>query len=240
MSLCTRTAGTSWGANAKVLRNSFIALCYSVAEYCALSGHDLLMRVWSIPSWTQQCDSSLELSNSAPPPLRRKEATDKLISKIHDYSHWPVYNDIYEHPDQLLTSRSPLWNDLEPCDLASQWGVLRGGLGDQLVPCGWSHYPSSRIRSIQAWMVPIKRFRTAQSHCRACRKTWRPTDGDNCQCWEIQTMLHMAETCSFTKLEGGLMHLHSADESAVRWLTSFEVWSYTITTTTHSRNITST
>ena len=29
--------------------------------------------------------------------------------------------DIYEHPDQRLVSRTPLWNDLEPCDLASQW-----------------------------------------------------------------------------------------------------------------------
>ena len=30
-----------------------------------------------------------------------------------------------------------------------------------------------------------------------------------------QCYIHMVETCPFTKFKGGLMHLHSADESAV-------------------------
>ena len=46
------------------------------------------------------------LANIATPSLRRKEAKDKLISKISDHSHWPVYKDIYEHPDQRLVSRT--------------------------------------------------------------------------------------------------------------------------------------
>ena len=35
-------AGTTWGAGAKTLRTSALALCYSVAEYCA--------PVWSLNS----------------------------------------------------------------------------------------------------------------------------------------------------------------------------------------------
>ena len=77
----------------------------------------------------------------------------------------------------------------------------------------------------------LNRFCTAQGHCRACWKMWRLADDNRCQCGEIQTMLHMVETCPFTKFEGGLTHLHSADESTVKWLTSFEEWSHTITTT---------
>ena len=69
----------------------------------------------------------------------------------------------------------------------------------------------------------LNRFRTAQGHCRAYWKKWRLADDDRCQCGDVQTMLHMVETSPYIKLEGGLMHLHSADESAVKWLTLFEV-----------------
>jgi len=33
------------------------------------------------------------------------------------------------------------------------------------------------------------------------------------------------ESCPLTKLDGGLIWLHSADESAVKWLTSHRTWS---------------
>ena len=34
-------AGTTWGAGAKTIRTSALALCYSVAEYCAQFGGTL-------------------------------------------------------------------------------------------------------------------------------------------------------------------------------------------------------
>ena len=232
--LLTKLAGTNWGAKAEVLRTSSIALCYSVAEYCA--------PVWSRSAHVGLVDSQLNstmrlitgalkptptpwlpvLSNIAPPPLRRKEATDKLISKICDHSHWPVYKDIYEHPDQRLTSRAPLWIDMEPRDLTNQWreswetaSVINSSLVTDPTIC-----PPGFNLPRREWSL-LNRFRTAQGHCRACRKTWRLTEDDKCQCGEVQTMSHMVESCPFTKLEGGLTHLHSADESAVKWLTSF-------------------
>ena len=132
-SLLTELAGTGWGAGAGVLRASSIALCCSVAEYCA--------PVWSRSARVGLVDSQLNstvrlitgtlrptptpwlpvLTNIAPPSLRRKEATDMLISKISDHSHWPIYKDICEHPDRRLVSRTPLWNGLQPCDLAGRW-----------------------------------------------------------------------------------------------------------------------
>ena len=233
--LLAKLAGTSWGANAEVLRTSSIALCYSVAEYCA--------PVWSRSAHVGLVDSQLNstmrlitgtlkptptpwlpvLANIAPPSLRRKEATDKLISKISDHSHWPIFKDIYDHPDQRLMSRTPLWNDLEPCDLGNQWREsweTASAINSSLVMDLTIRLPGFDLPR-REWSL-LNRFRTAQGHCRACWKMWRLANDDRCQSGDVQTMLHMIVTCPFTKFEGGLMHLHSADESAVKWLTSFE------------------
>ena len=47
--LLSKLAGTRWGANASVLRSSALALCYSVAEYCA--------PVWCRSTHTAQIDA---------------------------------------------------------------------------------------------------------------------------------------------------------------------------------------
>jgi len=57
--------------------------------------------------------------------------------------------------------------------------------------------------------------------CGACRRKWRLTDTDLCPCGETRTMSHIVESCLLTKLNGGLSQLHSADEDAVSWLTSY-------------------
>jgi len=36
-----------------------------------------------------------------------------------------------------------------------------------------------------------------------------------------QTMSHIVKSCPLTKLNGGLSRLHSVDEDAVSWLTSY-------------------
>ena len=57
-----------------------------------------------------------------------------------------------------------------------------------------------------------------------CRRKWRLTDTDLCPCGETQTMSHIVESCPLTKLNGGLSRLHSVDEDAVSWLTSYGSW----------------
>ena len=37
-------------------------------------------------------------------------------------------------------------------------------------------------------------------------------------------MSHIVESCPLTELNGGLSRLHSADEDAVSWLTSYGSW----------------
>jgi len=66
--------------------------------------------------------------------------------------------------------------------------------------------------------------RTELGHCGACRRKWQLTDTDLCPCGETQTMFHIVKSCPLIKLNGGLSRLHSADEDAVLWLTSYGKW----------------
>jgi len=61
---------------------------------------------------------------------------------------------------------------------------------------------------------------------RCLQRKWRLTDTDLCPCGETQTMSHIVESCPLTKLNGGLSRLHSADEDAVSWLTSYYYYYY--------------
>ena len=67
----------------------------------------------------------------------------------------------------------------------------------------------------------LNHFCMELGHCGACRRKWRLADTDLCPCGKIQTMSHIVESCPLTKLNGGLSRLHSADEDAVSWLTSY-------------------
>jgi len=61
------------------------------------------------------------LSNIEPPALRRKAATDKLVEKIVKHDSWPIEPDILNPPLLRLTSRKPLWLDLQLVDIKSRW-----------------------------------------------------------------------------------------------------------------------
>jgi len=74
----------------------------------------------------------------------------------------------------------------------------------------------------QQWS--LLNFRTEQGHCGASRRKRRLTDTDLCPCGETKTMSHIVESCPLTKLNGALSRLHSVDEDAVSWLTSYGSW----------------
>jgi len=156
------------GRQRNTLQSSALALCFSAAEYCA--------PVWSRSAHTSRVDVQLNstmclisgtlrstplpwlpvLSNIEPPALRRKAATDnKLVTKIVKHDSWPIQPDILSPPLLRLTSRKPLWLDLQPIDVKSRWR--------------------------QQWSL-LNRFRMEQGHCGACRRKWRLTDTDLCPC----------------------------------------------------------
>jgi len=131
--LLMKLAGSTWGASANTLRSSALALCYSSADYCT--------PVWSRSAHTSQVDVQLNstmrlisgtlrstplpwhpvLSNIELPPLRRKAATDKLVENIVKRDSWTIQPDILNLPLLRLTSRKPLWVELQPVDTKSRW-----------------------------------------------------------------------------------------------------------------------
>jgi len=126
--LLTKLAGSTWGGH---LLWHFAIQQQSTAPQ---SSHALLTQVRSMCSWTLPCVSSLVpsvlhlshmwlpvLSNIEPPALRRKVATDKLVEKIVKNDSWPIQPDILSPPLLWLTSRKPLWQDLQPVDIKSRW-----------------------------------------------------------------------------------------------------------------------
>jgi len=128
-----KLAGSTWGASTNTLWSPALALCYSAAEYCA--------PVWSRCAHTSLVDVQLNstmclmsgtlrstplpwhpvLFNIEPPALWRKAATDKLVAKIVKHDSWPIQPDILNPQLLQLTSRKPLWLDLQPVDIKSRW-----------------------------------------------------------------------------------------------------------------------
>jgi len=149
-------------------------------------------------------------------------ATDKLVEKIVKHDSWPIQPDILSPPLLRLTSRKPLWLDLQPFDIKSRWRHYWKSaqeVNSQLVcdpTIRQSGFDLPRPHSCL-----LNHFHMEQGHCGACRRKWRLTDTDLCPCGETQTMSHIVESWLLTKLNGSLSRLHSADEDAVSWLTSY-------------------
>jgi len=187
---------------------------------------------WTLPCVSSLVPSVLHLSHGfqcslhiEPPALRRKATTDKLVEKIVKHDSWPIQSDILSPPLLRLTSRKPLWLDLQPVDIKSRWRhnwKLTQVVNSHLVCDPTIQQPGFHL-PLQHWSL-LNRFCMEQGHCSACGKKWRLTDTDLCPCGETQTMFHIVESCPLTKLNGGLSQLHSADEDSVLWMTSYGLW----------------
>ena len=116
--------GTTWGVGAKTLRTSALAICYSVAEYCAPvwrnSAHTNLVNVqlnntMRTITGAVQCiwtDWLPVQSNIAPADTCREVATSRTILRARGKPELPLLTDIDFHPRRRLKSRRPIWCNL--------------------------------------------------------------------------------------------------------------------------------
>lgn len=119
-----KLAGTSWGADTMVRRNSAIAFVYSVAEYCAsvlarsvhcTKVNTQLNQVMQIISGTTKPTQTLWLPVLAyinSPDLRRNKSINRILILVNNNKHLPLFNDIMEHPPKMLKSRHPKWESM--------------------------------------------------------------------------------------------------------------------------------
>jgi len=147
------------------------------------------LRSTPLPSFTV-------LSNIELPALQRKAATDKLVAKIVKHDSSRIQPDILNPPLLRLTSRKPLWLDLQPVDFKSRW--RHNWKLAQVVNSHLMCDPTIRQLGFdlpwQQWSL-LNRFHTEQGHCGACRRKWRLADTDLCPCGKTQTMFHVVESC---------------------------------------------
>jgi len=159
-------------------------------------------------SWTLPCASSLvpsvlHLSHGfqCSPTLNRQPYEGRLSltswwTKIVKHDSWPIQPDILNATLLRLTSRKPLWLDLQPVDIKSRW--RQNWKSAQVVNSHLVCDPTIRQPGFdlprQQWSL-LNRFPTEQRHSGACRRKWRLTDTDLCPCGETQTMSHIVESC---------------------------------------------
>ena len=160
------------------------------------------------------------LANIAPPDLRRKASTDRLLSNIEAHPNWPGFNDVFNHPPARLASRSRIWSsDMTPVDINAQWRevwtsapVVNQSLGaDPTVRQPGFDLPR------HTWSM-LNRFRTDRGTCRADLHQWGLSTSESCSCGQKQTMSHIVDSCPLSRFEGSLQQLHTADDRAVHWL----------------------
>ena len=134
------------------------------------------------------------LSNIEPPAQRRKVATDKLVEKIAKHDSWPSQPDILSPPLVRLTSRKPLWLDLQPVDIKSRW--RHNWKSAQVVNSHLVCDPTIRQPGFdlprQQWSL-LNRFRTKRTL--RCLQKEMATYTNLCPCGETQTMSHIVESC---------------------------------------------
>ena len=108
----------------KTLRTSALALCYSVAKYCAPvwrnSAHTNLvdvqlnntMRTITGAVRCKRTDWLPVLSNISPADIRRELATSRMFLRARGKPERPLLTDIDFHPRPRLKSRHPMWPNL--------------------------------------------------------------------------------------------------------------------------------
>ena len=101
-------------------------------------------------------------------------------------SHASIQPDILSPPLLRLTSRKPLWLDLQPVDIKSRW--RHNWKSAQVVNSHLVYDPTIRQPGFdlrrQQWPL-LNRFCTEQGHCSACRRKWRLSDTDLCPCGHV-------------------------------------------------------
>ena len=123
------------------------------------------------------------------------------------------------HPQKRLVARRPILADKTPGDQRAQWEedwLLAAVVNGHLVCDPTIQQPGFDLPS-HSWTL-LNRFRTGQGPCHAKMHKWVLASSPPCDCGEQQTMEHIVDLCPLTKLDGGLLSLHEAEEDAISWL----------------------
>ena len=236
--LIRKLAGTTWGANQGVLRTSTLALCSSVAEYCA--------PVWARSAHTNKIDVKMRdamrtvtgclkstprewlpvLSSIAPPHLRREEISQRWIKRATEsLAGTPLESIIRDAPHtSRLKSRRPFYHveRNEKFNLKEAWrkewsekGLKRGNLVSN--PC--RKQPGFDSGTRRQWVF-ANRLRTGHARTAANLHRWGLISSPICpRCKQApQNLRHLVRECEMTKLPGGHAEIQAFGPGFIDWL----------------------
>lgn len=241
--LLSKLAGTTWGANAKTLRISALALVYSTAEYCS--------PVWKNSAHVSKIDTQLNvtmrtisgtisstpitwlpvLSNIAPPEIRRQCATKKVWDKYHNFPNkFIISSDLVNPPHSRLKSRKPLWQEEylnDPFEIGEKWRLSWQGKNDFIFNSDLIDIPGEQVPGFnlprRIW-VQLNRLRTGHGRCNSFLYRWKSIQDPSCRCgFPSETIKHIVEECPITKFPGGFPSLHQADQDAIDWIKQLKI-----------------
>ena len=195
-----KLATTQWGANAKTLRTTSLALCFSTAEYACST--------WGRSSHAKKLDPALNnacriitgcikptktemlysISGIAPPAIRRatqakKERCIQLTDERHPLHHHQPVQPRLKSRQSFANATSPLKEDLRTIRL-KKWRETNPDAKEELAQ---GHHLDRKH-----W-VTLNRLRTSAGKSRASLAKWGYSDDPNCDCGESQTMNHLLE-----------------------------------------------
>src|SRR5206468_10365452 len=143
------------------------------------------------------------LVNIEQPPLRCRLAVQNLVAKALANCDMGLHGDIIDPPTHRLASRRPLWIDMKLVDIKRQWQEdwqTALVVNDHLVHDPAIRQPDLNLRR-KIWSA-LNQYRTAQVTIE--HATRGLASSDLCDCGEIQTMSPIVDSCTSTRLDGGL------------------------------------
>ena len=231
--LLRKLASTKWGTDAKTLKQTALAVCYSTAEYCA--------PVWARSNHAYKIDFELNkacriitgtlkptpvpaiynLASIAPPHIRRNTAASyEKLKQLNDPGH-PLFG--HQAPKQRLKSRNSFARVEAPsAESISSHRLETWKNGEQphnikSIPSPSEDLPRGSSLQRNLW-VALNRARTKVGRTGDNKKKWGYADNSKCQCGAaVQTMQHLMQcpsgpTCTDEDLR-------DATDAARTWLT---------------------
>ena len=205
-----KLANSIWGADAKTLKTTAIALCYSTAEYCA--------PVWKNSRHTKKIDTELNnscrkitgtlrptpiplvyrLAEIAPPHIRREAKTK---TQKHKQEIDPRHT-LYDHvpAQKRLKSRSSFMTteSLDPTEtpyyIIEKWKEWDGSTRNGAVQEPSDQLPNGHNLPRKDWAA-LNRARTRVGRTADNLKRWKISEDNKCTCGAPQTMEHILRDC---------------------------------------------
>jgi len=170
--------------------------------------------------------NSFQCRPAFPPNLCRKSAVDKMLCKIHNHRDWPV--DLcscwsLQSPISAISSWHPVWLDLSPVDMNSQW--KEDWQSASVTNCAIVEDSTSRKPGFDlprySWSL-LKCFRVGQGTCKTSLYKWGLTKSPICSSGDPQNMDNIVNSVDQV--------WRRSDDSTRIWRRCCQLWNSVATT----------